>query len=159
MIELIPLLMPIGYLAFVSFRLSSIDITEHRLPNHYTLRLFLLSTPAIFLAAVLSWDWQRLTVAWLAALITAGLGLLLVLGGGFGMGDVKLLVSLNLILAYVSPLLVLISNLTAVITAALAGFAKLLLRKSSLRDSIAFGPFLIASFFLATGIGLFSPVY
>jgi leader peptidase (prepilin peptidase)/N-methyltransferase len=158
-IEFVPLLVPIGYLALVAFKLSSIDFAEHRLPNHYTLRLFLLSTPAVFIAAIISLDWQRLSVAWLAALVTAGSGLLLVLGGGFGMGDVKLLVSLNLLLGYLSPWLVLISNLTSVLTAALAGFGKLLLGKSSVRDSIAFGPFLIASFFLATVIGLFSRVY
>lgn len=159
MFESIPLLVPIGYLALVAVELSSIDVTEHRLPNHYTLRLFALSTPAVFISAVLAQDWQRLSCAWLSALITAGLGLLLVLGGGFGMGDVKLLVSLNLILGYLSPWLVVLSNVTSVFTAALAGFAKLLLGKSQLKNSIAFGPFLIASFFLATGISLFSEVY
>lgn len=159
MIEFFPLLVPIGYLALVSFKLSSIDFQEHRLPNHFTLRLFLLATPAVFITATLAWDWQRLATAWLVALITAGLGLLLAIGGGFGMGDVKLLVSLNLILGYLSPWLVLISNLTSVFTAALAGLSKLLLKKSKVKDSIAFGPFLIASFFLAIFFGMFSRVY
>ena len=158
MLRILPLLIPVGYLAHISYQLARIDVLEHRLPNRFTLRLFVLTIPALGLALSLSQSWEA--TAWAAALGlgTALLGLLLGLTGGLGLGDVKLMVSLNMILGWLSPWLALISNTIAVVSAALVGVFRLL-DSAPHSKQVAFGPYLLAAFFITFSSALLARIY
>ena len=157
MLELAPLLMPIGYLAFISFQLARIDVVEHRLPNRYTLRLFLLSAPAVGIAFLITQSWDRLLWAIGLGFATVLMGLLLGATGGLGLGDVKLMVSLNMMLGWISPWAALASNGLAVFSAAAVGMLRLL--KHSHSNQVAFGPYLLAAFFITFGYVLVTRAY
>jgi leader peptidase (prepilin peptidase)/N-methyltransferase len=145
-------------LAHISHQLARIDVLEHRLPNRFTLRLFVLTIPALGLALLLSQSWEA--IAWAAALGlgTALLGLLLGLTGGLGLGDVKLMISLNMILGWLSPWLALISNTIAVVSAALVGVFRLL-DSTPHSKQVAFGPYLLAAFFITFSSALLARIY
>lgn len=157
--SLFPLLVPVGYLAYISFRLSKIDFEEHRLPNQYTLRLFALSVPSVCLAAVISQSWERLISATLLLLLVLSVGISLSYLGGLGMGDVKLMASLTLVSSYLSPWLLLISNFTAAITASIWGLWERAKNEKGPSQLIPLGPFLILGFFTAIGYSLVFKVY
>ncbi len=157
MLELAPLLMPIGYLAYISFQLARIDVVEHRLPNRYTLGLFLLSAPAVGIAFLITQSWDRLLWAIGLGFATVLMGLLLGATGGLGLGDVKLMVSLNMMLGWLSPWAALASNGLAVCSAALVGMLRLL--KHSHSNQVAFGPYLLAAFFITLGYVLVTRAY
>ena len=159
MLELSPFLIPVGYLAFISFPLGKIDVLEHRLPNRFTLRLFLLTLPALASALVISFSWERFWWAVGLSAATAALGLLLGATGGLGLGDVKLMVSLNLILGWLSPWLALLSNALAVVSAAAVGISRLLSKTTLGARQIAFGPYLLGAFFLTFSYALIARVY
>jgi leader peptidase (prepilin peptidase)/N-methyltransferase len=156
-LELSPLLIPVGYLAYFSFQLARIDVLEHRLPNRYTLRLFLLSVPAVLTAFFVTQSGERLLWAMGLGFGTALLGLLLGATGGLGLGDVKLMVSLNMILGWLSPWAALASNVLAVFSAAFVGMLRLL--KHSHSNQVAFGPYLLAAFFITFGYLLVTRAY
>lgn len=157
MFELVPLLLPVSYLAYVSFQLARIDLLEHRLPNQFTLRLFVLTLPGVMVAFLVSQSWESLAWSFGLGLLTALLGLLLGLTGGLGLGDVKLMVSLNMILGWLSPWAALASNGLAVCSAALVGMLRLL--KQSRSNQVAFGPYLLAAFFITLGYVLVTKAY
>jgi len=158
-LEILPLLIPVGYLAFISFQLGRIDVLEHRLPNRYTLRLFLLTAPAVAFAFLSSQSIERLLWALGLGIGTALIGLLLGATGGLGLGDVKLMISLNLLLGWMSPWLAAASNSLAVLSAAIFGTLNLLKPGGVRAKQVAFGPYLLASFFVTFGYALFAQVY
>lgn len=157
MLEIAPLLIPVGYLAYVSFQLARIDVLEHRLPNRFTLRLFLLSAPAVLIAFLITQSGERLLWAISLGFATALLGLLLGVTGGLGLGDVKLMVSLNMILGWLSPWAALVSNAMAVFSAAIVGLLRML--KGSAGKQVAFGPYLLAAFFITFSYALLTRIY
>ncbi len=132
-------------LAIVSPRLIATDLREHRLPN-----------PLVGLAglgALLAW-----TAAWvlrgtpdLSAALTGVVTLLLLLAlsllGGLGMGDVKLGAVLAWSAALVDPANALLSGLLAVVCGGVQS-AVVLVRTRDRHRSIAFGPALLAGYWL-----------
>jgi leader peptidase (prepilin peptidase)/N-methyltransferase len=158
-LEILPLLLPVSYLAFVSFQLGRIDVLEHRLPNRFTLRLFLLTVPSIGVAFLFSQSIERLLWALGLGLGTALIGLLLGATGGLGLGDVKLMISLNLLLGWISPWLAAASNALAVLSAGILGTLNLLKPGGMRAKHVAFGPYLLASFFVTFVYALFAQVY
>ena len=137
---------PIGYLALAAIPLSIYDLREHRLPN-------LLTYPAIVIAALallvigLSGEGARSVFGILGGVLTFWVGYLLAKRDLVGMGDIKLLVSSNAILATYSPVLVLVSLAIATALAAVACLLLIGLRKMTMRTPGAMGPFLLLGFF------------
>jgi leader peptidase (prepilin peptidase)/N-methyltransferase len=143
-----PAAMPAVYLAAVTPELVRIDLREHRLPN----RMVVPGMAVGLVAAVLSWavtgEFPLIPLA--AAAATAGLLFLLSLGGGIGMGDVKLAVVLGL----ASP------SIAIALTAPVAGFllggvaASIVMVRGLLagrgraagREHLAFGPYLLLGY-------------
>jgi leader peptidase (prepilin peptidase)/N-methyltransferase len=126
--------------------LTVIDIREHRLPNRITYPAIVVALAATLAATVSTRDWERL---WLASLLNLGVtavGVVLFLLKGFGLGDVKLLASLNQLLGFVSPWLVGFSLAIALVAASLYGITRLATGKLKWKDRIAFGPFLILGY-------------
>lgn len=143
------LLFPFGYLIAISIPLAITDIREHRLPNKLTLSAALLTITSLVAASVVSGDWQALISALVAALATFLIGWFLAARAAIGMGDIKLLISLNAFAGYFSPLLPLISMAVALLAAILISAIFLFGRRLSLQSSIALGPYLLLGFFVA----------
>lgn len=133
-------LVPVVYLGVVTVPLVLTDIREHRLPNLYTV-------PGIglgILAAAAQWSLTPLV----AGGVYGGLMLLLTIGGGVGMGDVKL------------ALLIGLAAGTGTLTAAVAAFllggvaASVALITRGRRVRIAFGPWMLTGYWIAVGVWL-----
>ena len=145
MLEL-ALKIPLVALIFASVPLAIIDIRQHRLPNLYTYPLAVLALIGTLIASFISGDWIRFLTALAINLLIAGVGVLLWILKGFGLGDVKLLLSMVQILGYFSPWLVPAVLAIALISAAVVGSLCVLFGALKWKDRIAFGPFLILGY-------------
>lgn len=149
------LLLPLCYLLAISVPLAVTDIREHRLPNKLTLSAAILTLTSLAAASLISGDWQALISALVAALATFLIGWLLAARAAIGMGDIKLLLSLNAYAGYLSPLLPVISLTVALLAATLINSIFLLRRRLSIQSSIALGPYLLLGFFVAVAPSAF----
>ncbi len=145
-----PAAMPAVYLAANTPELVRIDLREHRLPN----RIVVPGIAVGLVAAGLSWaaTGEPPLIPLAAAGATAGLLFLLSLGGGIGMGDVKLAVLLGLAspavaIALASPvagfLLGGVAASIVMIRGLLAGRGR-----AAGRAHLAFGPYLLAGYWV-----------
>jgi leader peptidase (prepilin peptidase)/N-methyltransferase len=137
-------LIGIGFFAATTIPLMVIDFRERRLPNKITIPGYLLS----LLGLVLTFEWSRVLTAVVISALLFGIGTLISLKGWIGMGDVKLVSGLSLLLAWFDPALVWQATLwsfgiaTAVV---LVGFPA---KKMTTRSSIALGPYLLVGFWV-----------
>lgn len=132
--------LPALYVAATAPELARVDVTEHRLPN----RLVVPGLGVGILAAAGSWATTGVApvVPLVAALGYAGVLFLFALGGGMGMGDVKLAAVLGL--ASPTVTVAIASPVLAFLLGGVAGLAVLLRRGA--RSRIPFGPFLLAGY-------------
>jgi leader peptidase (prepilin peptidase)/N-methyltransferase len=139
----------VAYAAVLMVLLAT-DLDQRLLPDILTLPLI----PIVLAIVLLGWDPLLADKGWpivsaVAAAVGAPLLLLLsdrVLGGGLGMGDVKLAVSLGLM----SGVTRLVGGfLVASIAGALVLLVLIALRRLSLKSTVPFGPVLIAAGILA----------
>jgi leader peptidase (prepilin peptidase)/N-methyltransferase len=137
---------PIGYLALAAIPLSIYDLREHRLPNFFTYPAIALAALALLVVG-LSGEGARSAMGILGGVLTFWVGYLLAKRDLVGMGDIKLLVSSNAILATYSPVLVLVSLAIATALAAVTSLFMIGLRKITMRTPVAMGPFLLLGFF------------
>lgn len=144
MIDLI-LLVPLGMLLLTSLRLIVADFTEHRLPNRITMPLIGISYLVILAHALLSWEFEPLVFSVIAGLLTFGIGYAMAVWLDFGMGDVKLLVTLNALLAWHSPFLVLLSLAIGFVVASVWAIFVWIKTKDP-KARIALGPYLLLGF-------------
>jgi leader peptidase (prepilin peptidase)/N-methyltransferase len=142
------LLIPLLFLAGVSWQLIRDDFREHRLPNKYTVPLIAVTAASLVAYGFLTGQFLRLGQSLLAMAITFGIGWLLARFADLGMGDVKLLVSLNGWLTWHDPWLIAISLAVGLIAANLFALGIWLKRKDP-KEHIALGPFLLLGFYLA----------
>ena len=142
------LLIPLVFLACVSWQLVRDDFKEHRLPNKYTVPMIAITAASLVAYGLLTGEQQRLLESLLAMAITFGIGWLLARYADLGMGDVKLLVSLNGWLAWHAPWLIAISLAVGLIAANLFALGIWLKRKDP-KEHIALGPFLLLGFYLS----------
>lgn len=143
--ENLVVLAPLLYLLIVAGKLVVVDLTQHRLPNRYTLPLIGLTYAALLLQAVSSGDFEGLLRSIVAGMVTFGAGYLLAFTAQFGMGDTKLLVSLNALLAWHSAWLVLISLAIGFTAASLVAIV-VWRRTRNPKAAIALGPYLLIGF-------------
>jgi leader peptidase (prepilin peptidase)/N-methyltransferase len=131
---------PALYVAATAPELSRIDLAEHRLPN----RVVVPGLGVGLLAVGGSWltTGTPPLVPLLAAIAYAGVLFLFALGGGMGMGDVKLAAVLGL--ASPTATVAIASPLLAFLTGGVAAVAVLIARGR--RARIPFGPFLLAGY-------------
>ena len=143
---------PALYLAAVMPELVRIDLAEHRLPNRLVL-------PGIVVglgAATGFWVTTEVppVVPLVACIAFAGVLFLFALGGGMGMGDVKLaavigLASPTILIAVAAPIL-------AFLLGGLVGLVMLIRRGRGTR--IAFGPFLLVGYVAALAAAVVVPL-
>lgn len=150
-------LIAVALVLALSVPLALTDIREHRLPNPLTLLAILLSAVLVLLAGILTASWFQLALAFIAGGITLGLGYLMAMVNGIGMGDVKYLVAVNILLGWFSPWLILPMLAIGFTLASLVSLGLIITRRANLKTPIAMGPFLMFGFAFVA-LELFAPV-
>jgi leader peptidase (prepilin peptidase)/N-methyltransferase len=141
-----PALLAAFAVAAVAPALVRTDVAEHRLPNRLVL--------AALLGGVAGWALTGFArgslslVPPLAAAGYAGFLFVLALFGGMGMGDVKLAAALGL--AAPTTSIAVLSPVLAFLLGGVASLVVLIRRGRGIR--IAFGPFLLAGYFVALAL-------
>lgn len=133
-------IVPVTAAAAAGPALARIDTVERRLPNAITLPLLLLGAVACLVRACTG------DFAVLAAIACAGVLLLMAITGGMGMGDVKLGAALALATATHGWVVPLAGLAASVVVGGIAGVVAL----AAGRRTVAFGPWLLVGFALAT---------
>jgi leader peptidase (prepilin peptidase) / N-methyltransferase len=134
----------IVYFAATTLPLVWIDLRERRLPNNITLPGIAIS----FFGLALTFDWMRLLLVMAIAGGIFTVGTLISLKGFIGMGDVKLMTGLSLLLTWFSPHLLWQSLLWTFLSAGVFVLGGLMFKKITTRSTIALGPYLLVGFWL-----------
>ncbi len=143
------ILIPIAYLALLAIPLAVIDIREHRLPNSMTISTIALTAVSLTATAILEGGWLSPLWGVLAGLLTFLVGYQLAKKDAIGMGDVKLLTSMNAIAGYFNPLLPLLSLTAGLVLATLVSIITMIFTKLDMKSPIPLGPYLLIGFFAA----------
>ena len=128
---------------------TAIDLEHRIIPNRLTLRLPLVLLPLVVVAAGVDGAWNDLIRGLIAAIALPGIMLALselfrLLRGqaGIGMGDIKLAISLGLVLGYLGGLELVVFAYATIISAVIIAVVLLLAGKAKLASRIPFGPYL-----------------
>ena len=135
-------LLGVSFFAATTIPLMVIDFRERRLPNKITIPGFLIS----LLGLVLTLEWSRVLTAIAVSALLFGAGTLLSLRGWIGMGDVKLVAGLSLLLAWFDPSLLWQATLWSFGLATVVVLVGFLFKKMTTRSTIALGPYLLIGF-------------
>jgi leader peptidase (prepilin peptidase)/N-methyltransferase len=144
-------LIPLAFIFFLAIPLAVIDFREHRLPNQMTVSAIAVTFLSLLSLAVFSARLIAAVTGLLAGGITFWIGYLLAKRDAIGMGDIKLLTSLNALAAYFSPLLAVLSMTTGLVMATLASTVLLATRKITPSAALPLGPYLLLGFFTFLG--------
>ena len=142
--------------AFVAVALAWIDADVHRLPRGLTRPAYPMLLGQLALASLASGDWDALRRAVVAGVVLWAIYFVLalvaaLLGSGFGLGDVTLAGLVGLASGYVSVSTTLVASYAAFLLAGLYGVVRLVLRRGTRKDDIAFGPWML----VGAWIGIF----
>jgi len=145
--------------AFVAVALAWVDADVHRLPRGLTWPAYPLLAGQLALASLASGDWAALRRAALAGLVLWVIYLVLaviaaLLGSGFGLGDVTLAGLVGLATGYVSVTATLVATFAAFLLSGLYGVGRIVLRRGSRKDDIAFGPWMLVGTLIALFVEL-----
>ncbi len=128
---------------------TAIDIEHRIIPNRLTLRLPLVLLPLVAIAAALDGSWGALVRGLIAAITVPAFMLALseafrLLRGqvGIGMGDIKLAISLALVLGFLGGLELVAFAYATIISAVLIAVVLLVAGRAKLASRIPFGPYL-----------------
>ncbi|MFC7596629.1 prepilin peptidase [Terrabacter sp. GCM10028922] len=140
--------------AFVAVALAWIDADVHRLPRGLTRPAYPMLVGQLAIASLASGDWDALRRAAIAGAVLWGIYFVLalvaaLLGSGFGFGDVTLAGLVGLATGYVSVSTTLVASYAAFILAGVYGLARLVLRRGTRKDDIAFGPWMLVGLLVA----------
>lgn len=139
------------WLAVCTVPLAWIDAAVQRLPDVLTAPAYAGTAGLLLLAAAASGHWHDMLRAAIGglALAAAYLVLAIVSRSAIGLGDAKLAASLGTMLAWAGWSALAAGTLAGFLLAAVYGLGLLALRRTSWRQRIPFGPFMIAGAFLA----------
>jgi leader peptidase (prepilin peptidase) / N-methyltransferase len=128
---------------------SIIDLEHRIIPNRLTLRLPLVLLPLLVGAAAIDGAWADLVRALIAGIAVPGVMLLLSEGfrlvrgqAGIGMGDVKLAISIGLVVGYLGGLELVVFAYATIIAAVIIAIGLMLMGRAKLASRIPFGPYL-----------------
>jgi leader peptidase (prepilin peptidase)/N-methyltransferase len=133
------------YLAAISVALAFIDIEHHRLPNSIVLPSYAVAAVMLSTASILTGDYAALIRAAIGmAAMGMGYFLLAVLWrGGMGFGDVKLAGVLGIYLGFSGWGPLAVGSLGAFFLGGAFGLVLIILRKSTRKSGIPFGPWML----------------
>jgi leader peptidase (prepilin peptidase)/N-methyltransferase len=137
-------LIGVGFFAATTIPLMVIDFRERRLPNRITIPGYLIS----LLGLMLTLEWSRVVTAVAISALLFGVGTLISLKGWIGMGDVKLVTGLSLLLAWFDPALVWQATLWSFGLATAVVLIGFIAKKMTSRSTIALGPYLLVGFWV-----------
>ncbi len=127
---------------------TAIDLEHRIIPNRLTFRLPVVLLPLLVFAAAMD-GWSDLLRAVIAAIAVPGVMLALselfrLLRGqpGIGMGDIKLAISLGLVIGYLGGFELVVFAYATIISAVVIAIVLLLAGKAKLASRIPFGPYL-----------------
>jgi leader peptidase (prepilin peptidase) / N-methyltransferase len=146
----------LGYLVLTAWPLAKTDIMERRLPNKYVLPAFPITWTGQLLAGILGAGFANMLWAFVAGVVTFILALLINRAGLLGMGDVKLMSVMAIALGWYSPLLPIIALGLSFLIAGVFALALLLSKRIKLGGSMPLGPYLLAGFFGAITLVVWS---
>lgn len=146
----------LGYLVLVAWPLAKTDITQRRLPNKYVLPAFPITWVGQLLAGLFGAGFINMLWAFIAGVVTFVLALLINRAGLLGMGDVKLMSVMAIALGWYSPLLPMVALGLSFLIAGLVASGLLILKKIKLGGSMPLGPYLLAGFFGAVTLVVWS---
>ena len=128
---------------------TAIDLEHRIIPNRLTFRLPVILLPLLVIAAAVDGAWPDLLRGVIAGVAVPGVMLILselfrLLRGqpGIGMGDIKLAISLGLVLGYLGGLELVVFAYATIISAVIIAIVLLLAGKAKLASRIPFGPYL-----------------
>lgn len=135
----------IGVTAVLGGLLSWVDVREHRLPNRLVAVLTVAVALSLVAASAQTGDWAALLRALLGGLALAGLYLAVAIisPASMGMGDVKLAFPLGMLVAWFSWTAWLWALFGSFVLGGLAAVSLLLLRRTGLKQQLAFGPAMV----------------
>lgn len=146
----------LGYLVLTAWPLAKTDILERRLPNKYVLPAFPITWIGQLLAGAFGAGFTNMLWALIAAVVTFAFARLINRAGLLGMGDVKLMSAMALALGWYSPLLPIVALGLSFFIAGVVALALLVLKKIKLGGSMPLGPYLLAGFFGAITLAVWS---
>lgn len=146
----------LGYLVLTAWPLAKTDIMERRLPNKYVLPAFPITWTGQLLAGLFGAGFTNMLWAFVAGVVTFILALLINRAGLLGMGDVKLMSVMAIALGWYSLLLPIIALGLSFLIAGVFALALLLSKRIKLGGSMPLGPYLLAGFFGAITLVVWS---
>ena len=139
--------------------LAATDLISHRLPDRVTYPAYAVCSTGLLVDATVHGTWDALLTALAAgaaALLVAGLGWF-VSPQGLGLGDVKLLGLLGLVLGWFGWGVLMAGVFLGLLTGALVSVLLLVTRRVGWRTAIPLGPPLLAGAVLALALGAVPP--
>ncbi|MFC8827621.1 prepilin peptidase [Streptomyces sp. NPDC057137] len=135
--------------------LALIDRNVHRLPDHLTLPLAVASAVLLGIAALLPDAGGSWPTALLGGLVLGAcyFVLFLINPNGMGFGDVKLALSLGVVLGWYGWLVLFVGAFAGFLLGSLYGIGLMILRRANRKSAIPFGPFMIAGALLGVLLG------
>ncbi|MCU1613916.1 MAG: peptidase prepilin type [Frankiales bacterium] len=149
-----PALVGIGWVAAAAVVLGAVDLASHRLPDRVTYPAAVVCAAALTADAAVLGSWDALVRALLAADVSGGVAALawLVVPAGLGLGDVKLLALLGLVLGWVGWGALLAGIFLGLVVGSLVSVVLLLTRRAGWRTALPFGPPLLTGAVLALAL-------
>ncbi|MFD7513303.1 prepilin peptidase [Streptomyces niveus] len=135
--------------------LALVDRNVHRLPDQLTLPLAAASAALLGIAALLpdaGGSWSTALLGGLA-LGACYFVLFLINPNGMGFGDVKLALSLGVVLGWYGWLLLFVGAFAGFLFGSLYGLGLMALRRANRKSAIPFGPFMIAGALVGVALG------
>lgn len=154
-----PVTAALAWAAGAAVVLAATDLDSHRLPDRVTYPACAVCAAALLVDAAVHGTWGALLTAGAAgatAFLVGGLGWF-VSPQGLGLGDVKLLGLLGLVLGWFGWGVLMAGVLLGLLTGALVSVVLLATRRAGWRTAIPFGPPLLAGSVLALALGAVPP--
>jgi leader peptidase (prepilin peptidase)/N-methyltransferase len=143
MLETIITGLPVAYIAVTALPLLVIDMKQHRLPNKIVLPMISITFVSQLSLAILTSAWATFGISLGIAFVVFVLGVFMNYKNHIGMGDVKLLTGLTMLLAWFTPLGAL---LLAPISLALGFLATIVILLKRSITHLPLGPIVIFAF-------------
>ncbi|MFW3169111.1 prepilin peptidase [Geodermatophilus sp. CPCC 206100] len=149
-----PAALGLAWAAGAAIVLGGVDLAVHRLPDRVTFPAAAVVTAALVADAAVLGTWPDLLRAVLAAAAASGVALLgaLISPRGLGLGDVKLLGLLGLVLGWVGWGALLAGVFLGLLTGAAVSVALVATGRAGWRSAVPFGPPLLVGAALALAL-------